>query len=269
MAGENNDAAVAPISDGEPERQRRERSTIEFPYGDLDDAIAVARAVHENYGLSCTYDQLAAAMGQTTTSGAFRSRMSTSRVFRLIDAEKGDVTLTDLGRRVVDASQERAARADAFLAVGLYEKVHEKYRGHLLPPLAALEREMQGFGVSSKQTGKARQAFERSAEQAGFFAQGTDRLVEPPTGGAPETRPVTGDASAVRPPDRPYGGGGGGFHPFIQGLLDSLPENDAEWLVRDRAKWLQTAANIFDLIYGTDGNITVTVNEERPQRAEA
>jgi hypothetical protein len=48
-----------------------------------------------------------------------------------------------------------------------------------------------------------------------------------------------------------------GLHPFIQGLLKTLPEPETEWSGPDRAKWLQTAANIFDLIYKGDGGIEV------------
>jgi hypothetical protein len=38
-------------------------------------------------------------------------------------------------------------------------------------------------------------------------------------------------------------------HPFIQGLLKTLPDEGSEWPVDRRAKWLQTAANAFDLMY--------------------
>jgi hypothetical protein len=48
------------------------------------------------------------------------------------------------------------------------------------------------------------------------------------------------------------------FHPFIQGLLQTLPEPETEWPAPARVKWLQTAANIFDLICKGDGGITVT-----------
>src|SRR6476646_3426990 len=48
-------------------------------------------------------------------------------------------------------------------------------------------------------------------------------------------------------------------HPFIEGLLKTLPEPETEWKSADRVKWLQTAANIFDLIYkGDGGGISVT-----------
>jgi hypothetical protein len=48
-------------------------------------------------------------------------------------------------------------------------------------------------------------------------------------------------------------------HPFIEGLLQTLPEPHTDWPAQDRAKWLQTAANIFDLIYkGEGGGVTST-----------
>ncbi|MGC2410504.1 MAG: hypothetical protein WA441_11055, partial [Methyloceanibacter sp.] len=46
-------------------------------------------------------------------------------------------------------------------------------------------------------------------------------------------------------------------HPFIEGLLRTLPEPFSEWPATDRAKWLQTAANIFDLIYKGEGGIEI------------
>ena len=37
--------------------------------------------------------------------------------------------------------------------------------------------------------------------------------------------------------------------PLIQGLFSKLPEPSAAWPLPARQKWLQTAANIFDLMY--------------------
>ena len=36
---------------------------------------------------------------------------------------------------------------------------------------------------------------------------------------------------------------------LIQGLVDRLPKPNGIWPVDDRAKWLRTAASIFDLVY--------------------
>jgi hypothetical protein len=37
--------------------------------------------------------------------------------------------------------------------------------------------------------------------------------------------------------------------PLIQGLFSKLPEPSTDWPLPARQKWLQTAANIFDLMY--------------------
>src|ERR1043166_274885 len=98
QVGNIQNAARAPQSDvGEAEK--RERSTIQFPYNDLDDAIKIAKAVHENAGLSCTIDQLAAYVKNSLTSGAFRLRVGNAAIFGLTDNERGEVRLTPLGRR--------------------------------------------------------------------------------------------------------------------------------------------------------------------------
>jgi hypothetical protein len=42
-----------------------------------------------------------------------------------------------------------------------------------------------------------------------------------------------------------------GTDPLIQGLFSKLPQPSTEWPLPARQKWLQTAANIFDLMYET------------------
>lgn len=73
-----------------------------------------------------------------------------ARIFGLIESEKGQISLTDIGRRIVDPTQERRARAEAFLHVPLYVAIYSKYKQHMLPPAAALEREMAQLGVVVK-----------------------------------------------------------------------------------------------------------------------
>lgn len=38
---------------------------------------------------------------------------------------------------------------------------------------------------------------------------------------------------------------------LLQGLLDRLPKPNGIWSLDDSAKWLRTAASIFDLVYKT------------------
>jgi hypothetical protein len=111
-----------------------------------------------------------------------------------------------------------------------------------------------GFG---KQKDRARLVFERSAEQAGFFEQGNQRLVMQGVGYQPEAPRENGSEK----PEPENGGGqeppSSELHPFIQGLIHTLPEPEDDWPVAGRVKWLQTAANIFDLIYKGDGGIKI------------
>lgn len=232
---------------------KREVSSIDFPYGDLDNAIEFAKAVHAVGGQSCLLEQLAGHLKVAVSGGAFRVRMAYPRIFGLVEYEKGTVKLTPLGLRIVDASQEEGARVDAFLAVPLYKAVYEKYKGYTLPPPAALEREMAGLGVSSKQTDKARQVFDRSARQAGFFWAGNERLTMPVIKAKPDTRPVD-DGPAITGNQNNLGGSGGGgdglaLDPLLVELLKKIPPTGDKWPGPQRARWFRTFAMNVSQIY--------------------
>lgn len=245
----------------------RERSTISFPYNDLDDAVGVAKAVHAVGGTSCQWDQLAAKLGQSSTSGTFRLRMLAAKIFGVLTYDKGLVTLTPLGTRICDSQQEKAARAESFLTVPLYLKVYEQFKGASLPPVSGLEAAMVTLGVAQKQKDKARQVFQRSAKQAGFSEYG-DRLVMPsikanaaPAIAQPETPEQPEKKKNKEAEDDEEE-----LHPFIKGLLKKLPLPDSEWPNDKRAKWLQAAVNIFDLMYTEsedDSKRTITIGFQR------
>lgn len=248
---------------------KREQSSILFPYLDLDAAIEVTRAVYNRSGHgSCELHELAAEMGQVV-SGAFRLKTGAARIFELTEKEgRGGIQLTELGKQILSPETERAARAEAFMRVPLYERVYDRYKGQRLPPSKALEREMQSLGVSSKQTDKARQAFERSAKQAGYFESGDDRLVRPRADGL--TTKIQAEPEHTARGDRDRGddrgrrdtgtggsgggaggggSGGGQHHPLIEGLLVTLPKIGTAWPEEDRKAWLKMADSIFAMIY--------------------
>jgi hypothetical protein len=166
---------------------------------------------------------------------------------------------------LADPDQEKTAKAEAFLNVPLYRRLYDDYKGSVLPPTnTGLETVIEGLGVSAKQKDKARQAFQRSAKEAGFFAYGATKLVYPALG----TEPKPPAKDKIDEPDtKPLGagsnggngsGGGSGeneLHPFVQGLLRELPTPHSDWPLEGRKKWLQSALSIFDLIYqSTDGD---------------
>jgi len=248
---------------------KREQSGIAFPYADLDTAIGVVRDIHQIGGQTCEAEQLAGFWRVAATGGGFRARYAPARTFGLLTAEKGKFTLTPLGLRIVDRTQEAAARVDAFLHVGLYKAIYEKYRNYQLPGTQALEGEIAKLGVVQKQKDLARQVLIRSARQAGFFWAGEDRLVKPNVTAPSQAPPETLQQEAAdRPPDREPpprrgGPGGGGSHyhpnPFVQGLLDSLPEPGTLWAIEGRQAWLKAAEQNFKLMYQGDGEIEMNI----------
>ena len=133
-------------------------------------------------------------------------------MFGLIDSTTdGDIFLSDLGRRIVDPTQQRRASVDAFLQVPLYFAVYNAFKGQALPPPAALERQITSMGVAEKQKSRARQVFEKSAEQAGFFEQGRNRLVKPGFVEAPTKEPPAPASVSEGPAaERKSAGGDGG-----------------------------------------------------------
>lgn len=220
-------------------------------------------------GVALTREQLAGLMKQPVNSGNFLMKVAAARMFGLVNSSTGKYELTSIGFDILDNDDKRqkAARTAAFLSVPLYRKTYEEFRGKQLPPRPfGLEQAFIRFGVAPKQKTNARLAFDKSAAQAGFFANGNDRLIEPIIGAV---------ARAPNNIDETYFGGEGGLradavvqstapsvdassrHPFIQGLLDTLPEPQTNWTVEGRAKWLQAAANIFDLIYQGSGEIDI------------
>ena len=113
-----------------------------------------------------------------------------------------------------------------------------------------------------------------------FIDPETDRFIKPSVGPQNDASSDEGRRGVEEKTGNGGSGGGGGdgpdlsdFHPFVQGLLKTLPQPETEWPAADRVKWLQTAANIFDLIYKGDGGIKVESaaanRSPRPGEAQA
>jgi hypothetical protein len=243
-------------------KQQRDRSTIRFPYSSLSDVVQVAEVVHHDYGGRCSPDQLAAALNQTTSSGSFRIKVSTTQLVGAAEVHRGVLTLTELGRRIADEETRPQALIEAFLNVELYERIYGKYQGGRLPRDAGLESDMVAFGVAPKQASRARQAFQRSADAAGFFWQGRDRLVLPSTAqagtlGTMTTPDSTVPARTVRESESLRG-----RHPLIIGLVKELPPEEESFPDKRREDWLKLAATIFDLLWGKTDSETAATSEE-------
>jgi hypothetical protein len=209
----------------------------------------VAKAIYNNGGKEATLDQLAAWMThESVSSSAFRLKIASARLFGLIVGDDA-VVLTDIGRGTQDPNTAVRTKASAFLAVPLYRKVFEAYRGGLLPDDKALEKVMESFGVASKQTNRARQTFQRSAEQAKVFNEKKDRLVLL-AGVSLDSKPMNGETGRKMdtPPDRQrLIGRGAEINPAIIAFIEELPP-DGEWTQTERDWWTRVFLRTLDKV---------------------
>ena len=224
-------------------KQKRFQSEIEFPYAEFESAATFAQTFREHAGTACEDAELAAWLNQSAISGTYRSRRSAARMFGLVEIAQGRVSLTELGS---DAIEGPRARSEAFLRPALFRIMYEQFRGQTLPPPPAIERHMAQLGVSPKQTDRARQVFQKSAQYAGYIDQVTSRFVRP--GNAADV-----DRQTLPERERGTGGGDGNggqeIDPIILGLLARLPKSGNVWPETERKLWLGILENSFRLIY--------------------
>jgi hypothetical protein len=249
------------------EKATLDRSSIKFPYLDQDDSVELAKKVFELGGKSCDKVALAAGFYVSADGGAFGQRLATAKMYGFLLTEKKTVSLTELGQKVVDPAAEKAARAESFRAVPLYEKLYADFQGQLLPGNDGLESHIVKLGVAPKQKDKARQVFQRSAKQAGYFSISSNRLVAPQfKPGSAENPPPNSDK-----PDAGNGGSGGngggddGNQSLIDGLIKVLPKAGTPWTLEAQRKWLQTAAANFAYAYNSTEetrSIKVTIEKD-------
>jgi hypothetical protein len=139
--------------------------------------------------------------------------------------------------------------------VPLYRQLYAEYRGRLLPPAQGLESAMKNRGVVAGQVGRARQAFQRSAQFADLFGFGKDRLVLPPgitmdgeddNATAPEDlRPHT----PAEAPSRTAVVGALSLHPAIAGMLEELPPRGAVWPDEALHAWVAALESVLRVVY--------------------
>ena len=99
MSGEQAPAANAATKN----KATRQRSTIGFPYMDLDSAVGLANAIYSHVALGeCDDDQLATWSNQSAKASTFRVQVYTARTFGILEGDGGKHKLAELGYDVHD-----------------------------------------------------------------------------------------------------------------------------------------------------------------------
>jgi hypothetical protein len=248
------------IDQSSSDNKGRGRSMAGFPYVDLDLGVETAKYVFEMDG-SCTFEQLSEKSGQAIDSNALRIRINTTwRQYGLIVVNGDRISLSDLGKAVLQPATERQARVEAFLRVPIYKDIFNKFRGETLPASKVLEQVMEDMGVAPKQSARARQILMRSAKQAGLFEDSDfslaiprgveiveDRVSEPQSGSTNSPAEVTTTHSKREP--------------IFEALWGMVPPSGAEWSIEARAKWLNMLSNALDMsLTAPDNTIEVCVS---------
>jgi len=153
---------------------RKVKSGIAFPYYDLADSVAVAKAIHDKGGGSATREQVAAFLEyKSVQNGAFLTRIGAARTFGLIADMNKELRVTPLGYKIISPeSQEQYAEGlvEAFLTVPLFKAIYDEYRGRDLPEGLGLKNALRlKFKIVPKRIDPVYRVFFESAEVAGFF----------------------------------------------------------------------------------------------------
>lgn len=164
----------------------RPKSGVSVPYYDINQSIAVATAIHEQGGGSCSREQLATLLKYSgTNNGGFLTRVSAAKMFGLVDESSETLRVSQRGRTIlapvmpVDAER---AKVDAFLAVDFFAKFYERFKGTTLPQEAGLKNLLENtYAIVPGRLVASLRVLMDSADQAGFFktAGNRSRMVMP------------------------------------------------------------------------------------------
>ena len=214
-------AEIKAVKDPAPDPKTgkpRPKSGVSVPYYDITQSIAVATAIHEQGGGSCSREQLATLLKYSgTNNGGFLTRVSAAKMFGFVDESSDTLRVSQRARTilapVMPADAERA-KVDAFLSVDFFAKFYERFKGTTLPQEAGLKNLLENtYAVVPGRLVASLRVLMDSADQAGFFkASGNrSRMVMPLIGkGSADGTPPP--AENLDPPPGDQGKGDEGQH---------------------------------------------------------
>jgi len=119
-------------------RQKRLPKGTVPPALNLEEAIDIARRIHEMPSGEAPYDAAPDVFGNSATSSVFGKKMMALRDFGIAtsDDKKKMVSLTDLGRMIVapkDEDDHLLSLGNAFLRISLFCRIYNRIKGRPLP----------------------------------------------------------------------------------------------------------------------------------------
>ncbi|MFC9659964.1 hypothetical protein ACFVJ5_06965 [Nocardia sp. NPDC127606] len=168
----------------------------------ISTAVQTLVAAYQD-GMNPSLSQVAARLGQTVNSGAFRNRMASCNHYGMTErAGSGSIRITELGRRLLDEPTRDKAMVEAWMRIHVFAAIFRLYDGTKLPASSALDADLTRMGVPTKQVVTVRRLLMSGAETAGLLNPARERMVMPsfpdaePDEQAPQSAPVR-DAGAA------------------------------------------------------------------------
>lgn len=258
MNEENRTERLKEDGSPKPEKKVLHRSEKPFPYADLESAREIAQLVQEIGVDTCKRQQVAAKLGVGADGGGFRSKVGAASKFGLVASRGGMLTLTELGKQVLDPQTQEDGLVDSFLSVPVFYELYRKLENVSQPRLAAIEQQLSELGVIKKQVSRARQVFAKSARYAGFYKLHPDRLMQPGRRRAdstPTNEPSTETQSEEGQDRDDTNGRGaqpadqGGRQSLVDALFAARPKSGQQWGLTKWTEWLEALMPLLRMDY--------------------
>lgn len=157
--------------------QRNYVSQADVPRHTIDESLRVARALADEYGKQPTRPlDVAAAMGMKPTTGWFKTVTGASVAYGFTEggSQADEISLTDLGRRVVAPTEEGddvVAMREALMKPRVVREFLEKYDGSRLPREDIGRNVLEQMGVTANATERTLALIVNSAEELGLLTE--------------------------------------------------------------------------------------------------
>jgi predicted nucleotide-binding protein len=149
----------------------------EFPNNSIQQALRIAQAIWDNFaGKGAAPHQIAMAIDMSPTSGTWRNLCGSAIAYGLTEGgyAASQITLTDLGRRIVAPTEEgEDARAivEAVLQPRVLREFFRKYDKAKFPRDEIAKNVIASFGLPKGRTDKSLEILKEAGEFAGIIHQ--------------------------------------------------------------------------------------------------
>jgi hypothetical protein len=140
----------------------------------LADAITLVGKIYEHAGGKANYDLLSRIFDNSQSSSSFVRKLAALRTYGVVaEPTKGDVVLSDTGLAIaapISDDTSGLAKKDAFLRIDVYNKLHARHKGKLLPADEFLRNIIeQDCGIPRELSARWAKEFKDGARTAGLL----------------------------------------------------------------------------------------------------